>query len=136
MTERIACATFLVRDYEEALAYFTATLGFKVLEDSQLEGGKRWVVVAPAGSSAMSLLLVRASTPAQEARIGNQTGGPVTFFLHTDDFAGVYEVMRKRGVRFLEKPRAEPYGTVAVFTDLYGNRWDLIESRRGKPTGL
>lgn len=129
MTERIACATFLVRDYDEAIAYFTGVLGFRLLQDSQLEDGKRWVVVAPAGSNGMNLLLIPASTPAQQARVGNQTGGRVTFFLHTDDFAGAYEAMQKRGVRFVEEPRSEPYGTVAVFTDLYGNRWDLLETR-------
>jgi catechol 2,3-dioxygenase-like lactoylglutathione lyase family enzyme len=132
MADRIACVTLLVRDYDEAIEYFTRVLGFSLVEDSPRGAGKRWVVVAPARSSAMSLLLARASTPAQEGCVGNQAGGRVAFFLHTDDFGGTYEAMRGRGVRFLEEPRREPYGTVAVFADLYGNRWDLLEPRRSR----
>lgn len=132
MTDRIACATLVVRDYDEAIRYFTGVLGFTVVEDAPRENGKRWVVVAPAGSPGMSLLLARAATPDQEACVGNQTGGRVGFFLHTDDFAGSYEAMRRRGVRFEEQPRKEPYGTVAVFTDLYGNKWDLLQPAAGE----
>lgn len=130
MTEAIACATLLVRDYDEAIEYFTNALGFRLLEDSWLGDGKRWVVVAPERSAGSRILLARASTPAQQRCIGNQTGGRVSFFLNTDDFGKTYEAMRQRGVRFLEAPRSEPYGTVAVFADLYGNRWDLLEPRR------
>src|SRR5262245_3540203 len=124
MTESVACVTLVVRDYDEAIEYFTGALGFRLLEDSEREAGKRWVVVSPPGSGGASLLLARAATAAQERAVGNQTGGRVGFFLHTDDFARAYEAMRARGVRFLEGPRSEPYGQVAVFEDLYGNRWD------------
>lgn len=127
MTEIIACVTLVVRDYDEAVQYFTHALGFQLLEDSPLGGGKRWVVVAPEGATGTRILLAHASTPEQERCIGNQTGGRVGFFLHTDDFASAYESMRERGVKFVEAPRIEPYGTVAVFADLYGNRWDLVE---------
>ena len=127
MKERIASATLLVRDYDEAIRYFTTALGFMLLEDSRLGDGKRWVTVAPAGTGGMSLLLARASTSTQEACVGNQTGGRVGFFLHTDDFTETYEAMLERAVRFLEEPRTEAYGTVVVFEDLYGNRWDLLE---------
>lgn len=130
MTAAIARITLVVRDYDEAIRYYTEALGFALLEDARLDDGKRWVVVGPAGSSGTSLLLARAATPAEEERIGNQTGGRVGFFLHTDDFAAAYPAMRERGVRFLEEPRHEPYGMVAVFEDLYGNRWDLLEPRR------
>jgi catechol 2,3-dioxygenase-like lactoylglutathione lyase family enzyme len=127
VTEAIACATLLVRDYDEAIEYFTRALGFTLVEDSPRGDGKRWVVVAPARSTGMRMLLARASDPSQERCIGNQTGGRVSFFLSTDDFAKTYDAMRDRGVRFLDAPRSEPYGTVAVFADVYGNRWDLIE---------
>ena len=133
MKERIASATLLVRDYDEAIRYFTTALGFELLEDARLGDGKRWVTVAPAGSTGMSLLLARASTPNQDACVGNQTGGRVGFFLHTEDFDRTYETMQARGVRFLEKPRTEGYGTVVVFEDLYGNRWDLLE-HDGEPS--
>ena len=133
MKERIASATLLVRDYDEAIRYFTTALGFELLEDARLGDGKRWVTVAPEGSTGMSLLLARASTPHQDACVGNQTGGRVGFFLHTEDFGRTYEAMQARGVRFLEKPRTEAYGTVVVFEDLYGNRWDLLE-HDGEPS--
>jgi len=133
VTEAIACATLLVREYDEAIEFFTRALGFRLLEDTPLGEGKRWVVVAPGRSTGMRILLARASTPSQERCIGNQTGGRVSFFLNTGDFAASHETMRQRGVRFLEPPRSEPYGTVAVFADLYGNRWDLLESRGEAP---
>jgi catechol 2,3-dioxygenase-like lactoylglutathione lyase family enzyme len=119
----------LVRDYDEAIAWFTRVLGFALVEDTPVAGGKRWVVVAPAGPGGASLLLARAATDEQRARVGDQTGGRVFLFLETDDFARDHAALVARGVRFAEPPRAEPYGTVAVFLDLYGNRWDLVESR-------
>ncbi len=128
MTQALACVTLLVRDYDEAIAYFTAALGFELVGDAPLGDGKRWVVVAPARSSGARILLAVATTPEQQRSIGSQAGGRVAFFLHTDDFANTYAALRQRGVRFLEQPRSEPYGTVAVFADLYGNRWDLIET--------
>lgn len=129
----IGHVTLLVRDYDEAIAYFTGALGFDLVEDTELEGGRRWVLVGPAGGRGTSLLLARASTPEQAARVGGQTGGRVGFFLHTDDLRRDYGAMRARGVSFSEEPRREPYGTVAVFEDLYGNRWDLLESSAGAP---
>lgn len=123
----IALVTVLVRDYDEAIAWFTDVLGFERREDTPLGGGKRWVVVAPAGGSGAALLLARAASDDQRARIGDQTGGRVFLFLHTDDFTRDLERLRSHGVRIVEGPRREPYGTVAVFLDLYGNRWDLIE---------
>ncbi|MEQ8698847.1 MAG: VOC family protein, partial [Bauldia litoralis] len=118
--------TFLVRAYDEAIAWFTDALGFTLVADTPLPDGKRWVVVAPPGSGAR-LLLAEAATPEQAARIGDQTGGRVFLFLETEDFDRDHAAMRERGVRFREAPRSEAYGTVAVFEDLYGNMWDLIE---------
>ena len=123
--KRIGAVTFLVRDYDEAIAWFRDALGFKLVEDTPLGGGKRWVLVAP-GDGGTPLLLAEASTETQRARIGDQTGGRVAFFLHTDDFARDHARMRAAGVIFREEPRHESYGSVAVFEDLYGNRWDLI----------
>ena len=117
----------LVRDYDEALAFFTHTLNFTVVEDTRLSETKRWVLIAPPGSQGTSLLLARAATPEQMSRIGNQTGGRVFLFLHTDDFWRDYSEMTERKVKFTREPRKEPYGTVAVFEDLYGNQWDLLE---------
>lgn len=131
--QRLAHVSFLVRDYDEAIAWFTGALGFTLVEDTPLGGGKRWVVVAPAGGGdGATLLLARAATPAQQAAVGHQTGGRVFLFLHTDDFARDHAAMLRAGVRFVEGPRHEAYGTVAVFEDLYGNRWDLVE-RRAEP---
>jgi catechol 2,3-dioxygenase-like lactoylglutathione lyase family enzyme len=123
---QIAAISLLVSDYDEAIAYYTGTLGFDLLEDTPLEPPKRWVRVAPPSGGA-ALLLARAATEMQRTRVGDQTGGRVFLFLHTDDFRRDYERLRARGVTFCEAPREEPYGTVAVFEDLYGNRWDLIE---------
>ena len=131
MTQSLAHVALLVRDYDEALHFFIDALDFSLIEDSELAPGKRWVVVAPPGSrgAGATLLLALAATPEQESRIGNQTGGRVFLFLHTDDFTRDYERMKARGVRFIEQPRQESYGDVVVFLDLYGNRWDLVERR-------
>lgn len=133
MRQSIAHIAVLVRDYDEAIAYFTKAVGFRLVEDSPQGGGKRWVLVAPPGSSSPALLLAMAVTPEQRTAVGNQAGGRVFLFLETDDFRRDYAAMRSRGVVFLEQPRSEPYGTVAVFEDLYGNKWDLIE-RGGEAT--
>jgi len=125
----------VVRDYDEAIAFFTERLGFALIEDEPLDGGKRWVVVAPPGNGdGASLLLARAATPAQKVRVGDQTGGRVAFFLESDDFARDHASFAARGVRFVEEPRDEAYGRVAVFLDLYGNRWDLVgrQPREGR----
>lgn len=127
MSQTIAHLTIVVRNYDEALAFFTQKLGFQLLEDTPLPGNKRWVLVAPANSSGTALLLAEAATPEQSFAVGNQTGGRVFLFLHTDDFWRDYRAYQSRGVRFLETPRQEPYGTVAVFEDLYGNKWDLLQ---------
>jgi catechol 2,3-dioxygenase-like lactoylglutathione lyase family enzyme len=130
MKRRIAQLALLVRDYDEAIRFFTRALGFELFEDSPREGGKRWVRVGPAGDEAAALLLARAVTPEQERAVGNQSGGRVFLFLETDDFARDYSRLKAEGVRFAEEPRHEDYGTVVVFLDLYGNKWDLIERRR------
>jgi catechol 2,3-dioxygenase-like lactoylglutathione lyase family enzyme len=125
----IALTALLVEDYDQAIDFYVGKLGFQVLEDTDLGGGKRWVIVRPAGAVESGLLLARADGDGQAARIGDQTGGRVFLFLHTDDFQRDFEAMTRAGVRFIEKPRHEAYGAVAVFEDLYGNRWDLIEPR-------
>jgi lactoylglutathione lyase len=125
--QKIGYVAVVVRDYDEAIAFYTKVLGFTLTEDTDLGGGKRWVLVAPPNSAGTLLLLARAATPEQESRVGNQTGGRVFLFLHTDDFWRDYHALRSRGVRFESEPRQEAYGTVAVFVDLYGNRWDLLE---------
>ena len=127
MTQRIAQIALLVREYDEAIRFYVDKLGFKLLEDTDLGQGKRWVRVAPATSGGVELLLARATTAEQESRIGNQTGGRVFLFLETDDFARDYQMMLSKGVVFIREPRVEPYGAVAVFLDLYGNKIDLIE---------
>jgi catechol 2,3-dioxygenase-like lactoylglutathione lyase family enzyme len=119
--------TLVVRDYDEAIAFFTRALGFELLEDTPLGGGKRWVRVGPPGPRGASLLLARAAKAGQQARVGAQTGGRVAFFLFTDDIGRDYDLMSSRGVKFSGEPRQEAYGRVAVFEDLYGNRWDLLE---------
>lgn len=128
MTQKIGYIALVVRDYDEAIAYYKDVLGFVLVEDTPVEG-KRWVLVRPLGDAGTSLLLAKAVNPEQTSRIGDQTGGRVFLFLHTDDFWRDYHVMRSRGVQFMEQPRDESYGTVAVFADLYGNRWDLLELR-------
>lgn len=127
MSLRIAQVTLVVREYEEAIAFYRDRLGFSLVEDVALGDGKRWVVVAPPGAEGCRLLLARAADDIQVGRIGDQTGGRVGFFLETDDFARDHAAYVAAGVQFLEPPRQEQYGTVAVFEDLYGNRWDLIE---------
>jgi catechol 2,3-dioxygenase-like lactoylglutathione lyase family enzyme len=119
----------VVRDYDEAIAFFTRTLNFTLIEDSRLSDDKRWVLIAPPGSKGTNLLLARAATPEQETRICNQTGGRVFLFLHTDDFWRHYNEMKARKIKFVRPPSEEPYGTVAVFEDLYGNLWDLIQRK-------
>jgi catechol 2,3-dioxygenase-like lactoylglutathione lyase family enzyme len=125
---RIATLTLLVSDYDQAIGFYRDQLGFELVADTDLGDGKRWVLVAPPGGGAR-LLLAEADTPQQHARIGDQTGGRVGLFLETDDFARDFERFTANGVRFLEAPRHEPYGSVAVFEDLYGNKWDLIQPR-------
>lgn len=129
MGQTLAYISLVVRDYDEAITYYTTVLGFKLVEDSPREKGKRWVVVAPDGGGT-ALLLARAATPEQERAIGNQTGGRVFLFLHTDDFRRDYSLLRQRGVTFMEEPRDETYGLVVVFKDMYGNKWDLIEPKQ------
>ncbi|MFF9202760.1 VOC family protein [Streptomyces sp. NPDC014986] len=125
---RIALVSLVVDDYDEAIRFYTEALGFRLAEDSPRPDGGRWVVVEPdAGRTGTGLLLARAKGEAQRARVGDQTGGRVGFFLYTDDFARDHARMAAAGVAFLEEPRHEPYGTVAVFQDLYGNRWDLLQ---------
>jgi len=128
MPMRLSLTAVLVRDYDEAIGFYVGKLGFALTADTDQGGGKRWVVVTPSGGGT-GLLLARAAGPAQSARIGDQGGGRVMLFLETDDFAGDHARMEAAGVRFLEPPRYEPYGVVAVFEDLYGNRWDLIEPK-------
>ncbi len=123
---RLAHVAYLVRDYDAAIRWFTETLGFALVEDAPLAPAKRWVVVAPPGRGT-SLLLAKADGAAQEAAVGAQAGGRVFLFLYTDDFARDHGALLAKGVRFLEPPRHEPYGVVAVFEDLYGMKWDLIE---------
>lgn len=129
MSSHIASIAVLVQDYDEAIAFYRNRLGFALVADTDLGGGKRWVLVAPPGGGAR-LLLAKADGPEQVARVGDQTGGRVGLFLETDDFERDFAALSARGVRFLEAPRHEAYGSVAVFEDLYGNKWDLIE-----PTG-
>ena len=128
MRQSLGLVSLVVRDYDEALAFFVGTLGFELLEDTYVPGqDKRWVVVGPPGATESRLLLARASDEEQASRIGSQTGGRVFLFLYTDDFRRDYEAYRSRGVVFVREPREEPYGTVAVFLDLYGNPWDLLQ---------
>jgi catechol 2,3-dioxygenase-like lactoylglutathione lyase family enzyme len=129
LTQSIANIALVVQDYDEAIAYYKNTLGFELLEDTKLGADKRWVLVAPPGSQGVRLLLAKAATPEQVTRIGNQTGGRVFLFLHTDDFWRDHTAMTAKGVSFIEKPREEAYGTVVVFEDLYGNRWDLVQPK-------
>jgi catechol 2,3-dioxygenase-like lactoylglutathione lyase family enzyme len=126
---QIAKLALVVRDYDEAIDWFTRCLGFELAEDVDMGGGKRWVVVEPPGTRGAALLLARADKPEQAAAIGKQAGGRVFLFLETDDFDRDYARMREEGVKFREAPRTEPYGRVVVFEDLCGNPWDLIEPR-------
>jgi catechol 2,3-dioxygenase-like lactoylglutathione lyase family enzyme len=126
--QKLSLIAVLVRDYDEAIAFYTNVVGFRVVEDTPQEAGKRWVVVAPPGAGGQTgQLLARAANETQALRVGDQTGGRVFLFLHTDDFARDHARLTANGVRFVRPPHREPYGMVAVFEDLYGNLWDLIE---------
>lgn len=127
----LGLVALVVRDYDEAIAFYVDALGFDLVEDTPRGDGTRWVVVAPPGAVETRLLLARAADDGQAAHVGDQTGGRVGWFLNTDAFDRDYARMRAAGVLFEEEPRREPYGTVAVFRDLYGNRWDLIEPKTG-----
>lgn len=134
MLQSIVHIALVVRDYDEAIDFYTNRLHFTLIEDSyQPEQDKRWVVVAPPGSHGTTVLLARASKPEQEAFIGNQTGGRVFLFLGTDDFWQDYREMQEQGIHFVREPKEADYGIVAVFEDLYGNRWDLIQFRESHP---
>ena len=129
MKQHLALTAIVVKDYDEAIAFFVDKLGFELIEDAYVpEQDKRWVVVSPHGATESHILLARAVNEAQASRIGNQTGGRVFLFLHTDNFWRDYEAYRANGVKFVREPKEEAYGTVAVFEDLYGNRWDLVQA--------
>lgn len=129
MNQSLSMIALVVRDYDEAIAYYTKTLGFELVEDTVLSPTKRWVIVAPPGGGAR-LLLAKAVGASQESRIGDQTGGRVFLFLDTDDFARDHALYLSRGVKFVRPPSREAYGTVAVFEDFYGNKWDLVQRKR------
>jgi catechol 2,3-dioxygenase-like lactoylglutathione lyase family enzyme len=129
MSQSIACVSLLVRDYDEAIAFYTGKLRFSIAEDKDMGGGRRWVVLAPPGPGGTGLLLARAKNEGELASVGCQAGGRVFLFLHTDDFERDHTEMLQRGVKFNEEPRREDYGTVAVFEDVYGNKWDLLMPR-------
>jgi catechol 2,3-dioxygenase-like lactoylglutathione lyase family enzyme len=136
MVQSIVHVALVVRDYDEAIEFYTKKLNFTLVEDTyQPEQDKRWVVVAPPGSHGTSLVLARASTSAQEPFVGNQTGGRVFLFLNTDDFWRDYANLTSLGITFVRQPKSEPYGTVAVFKDLYGNLWDLLELKAAAVPG-
>ncbi|WP_117885784.1 VOC family protein [Aureibaculum luteum] len=127
MNQRIADIALVVRDYDEAIQFYTEKLGFELLEDTKIDEHKRWVVIAPTGAKECCLLLAKAANEQQLASVGNQTGGRVFLFLFTDDFLRDYNKMLEMGITFVRPPKEEPYGMVAVFEDLYGNMWDLLE---------
>ena len=131
MLQSLAAVTVLVPTYEDGLAFFRDVLGFAVHEDTPLSPGKRWVVVAPSRATGAALVLAVPSDERQRTRVGDQTGGRVGFFLHSGDFWADYEQLRKRGVKFVETPRSEPYGLVAVFVDPWGGKWDLLQRASG-----
>ena len=130
MNQKIAQLALVVSDYDEAIAFYTQKLHFRLVEDTRLSDTKRWVVVAPPGEGDCRLLLAQAANEEQKSRVGNQTGGRVFLFLHTDDFWRDYNAMLEKGVAFVRAPATEPWGTVAVFEDLYGNLWDLIGPKK------
>ncbi len=136
MNQNIAHIALVVRDYDEAIAFYTEKLDFRLIEDTRLSDEKRWVVIAPPGAHECCLLLARAANEEQATRIGNQTGGRVFLFLFTDDFWRDYNKMQERGVIFVRPPKQEAYGIVAVFQDLYGNLWDLLEPNDKNPGAL
>ncbi|ERB66614.1 VOC family protein [Vibrio coralliilyticus OCN008] len=129
-SQKIGYMALVVDEYDEAIKFYTKRLGFELIEDTNLGSGKRWVLVSPPGSDGSCLLLAKASNEEQLSRVGNQTGGRVFLFLHTDDFWRDYKDMQKNGIEFCEEPRAEEYGTVVVFKDLYGNKWDLLQLKK------
>jgi catechol 2,3-dioxygenase-like lactoylglutathione lyase family enzyme len=133
MKQHISALALLVPGYDEAIAYYVERLGFRLVEDTLLSATKRWVVIAPPGNSETGLLLARADSPEQKAAIGNQAGGRVFLFLNTDDIDRDYARLTKAGIEFLEEPRLEVYGKVAVFRDAFGNKWDLIEPLANQP---
>jgi len=134
MRQTIAHVTLVVRDYDEAIAFFTESLDFDLIEDTPSKDrqgrDKRWVLIAPKNSRSTQILLAKASNTEEASRIGNQTGGRVFLFLHTDDFWRDYNTMKAKGVKFVREPKEEEYGTVAVFEDLYGNTWDLLQPKQ------
>lgn len=137
MKQEIVHIAIVVRDYDEALDFYIDKLKFQLIEDTyQPEQDKRWVVIAPPGSIGTTILLAKASKPEQETRIGNQTGGRVFLFLNTDDFTRDYEYMKSIGIKFSREPKNEPYGIVAVFEDLYGNLWDLLQLNEDHPISI
>lgn len=127
MNQHLALIAIVVKDYDEAILFYTRKLGFKLIEDTKQSETKRWVVVAPPGNGSCNILLAKAASAEQASRIGNQTGGRVFLFLYTDDFWRDYKRMREEQINFVREPKEEPYGTVAVFEDLYGNLWDFIQ---------
>lgn len=133
--QEIGYVALVVREYDEAIAFYRDKLGFRLVEDTPLEGQKRWVLMAPPGSAGTLLLLARAATPGQASRIGDQTGGRVFLFLRTNDFWRDYHAMTARGIEFRRPPKEESYGTVAVFEDLYGNLWDLLGLKSSNKSG-
>ncbi|NRF26949.1 VOC family protein [Vibrio coralliilyticus] len=128
--QKIGYMALVVDEYDEAIEFYTKRLGFELVEDTNLGAGKRWVLVSPPDSDGSCLLLAKASNEEQLSRVGNQTGGRVFLFLHTDDFWRDYKDMQKNGIEFCEEPRVEEYGTVVVFKDLYGNKWDLLQLKK------
>ena len=130
MQQYLAGISLVVNDYDEAIDFYTRKLSFTLLEDTRMSDTKRWVVIAPPGSTGCTLLLAKAANDAQKAVLGNQTGGRVFLFLHTDNFDRDYNQMQEAGIEFIESPRQEAYGKVVVFVDLYGNLWDLIEPKK------
>lgn len=129
MKQHIAHIALVVDDYDEAIAFYTQKIGFELIEDTKLSEEKRWVLVKPKGASETAILLAKAANTEQESRIGNQTGGRVFMFLYTDNFWRDYHLMLEKGVKFVREPKEEVYATVAVFADLYGNQWDLLEPK-------
>lgn len=127
--QELAHISLLVKDYDEAIEFYTKKLNFKLIEDTPLSDTKRWVLVAPPGSAGCCLLLAKAANKEQESRIGDQTGGRVFLFLHTDNFDNDFENLKEKNINIIRDPNEEPYGTVAVFEDLYGNLWDLIQPK-------
>ena len=130
MQQYLAGISLVVNDYDEAIDFYTRKLSFTLLEDTRMSDTKRWVVIAPPGSTGCTILLAKAANDAQKAAVGNQTGGRVFLFLHTDNVDRDYNQMQEAGIEFIESPRQEAYGKVVVFADLYGNRWDLIEPKK------